>query len=111
MAYFRKVNFLHLWVEAHVLDGRETNCDDVPMNLEQIAGLAQTCEQVLADPTKGPDVLPTGGRFFFGSTEYDDYYLDDVRDVLAACQQIISLEIEANANGLPPAKLCYWSSW
>ena len=111
VAYFRKVNFLHQWVTLHCNGGVETNCEDVPMNLEQIAGLAQACDKVLANPTKGHVELPTTTGFFFGSVEYDEAYLRDISEVLEACQRIIALEVEANSHGLPPARICYWSWW
>jgi hypothetical protein len=78
VAYFRKVNFLHKWVEDHLNEGRETNCEYIPFHLEAMAGLAQTCRRVLDNPELGPELLPTMGRFFFGNTDYDEYYFGDV---------------------------------
>ena len=84
VAYFRKVNFLHRWVEEHLNEGRQTNCEEIPFHLEAMAGLMATCAQVLDKPELGPELLPTVSRFFFGGTDYDEYYLGDVGDVLSA---------------------------
>ena len=110
VACFRKVNFLHAWVEEHLNGGQEHNCDDIPMHLEAIAGLAQTCHRVLDDPqVLGPKLLPTRVGFFFGGTAYDDAYLDDVRDVLDACHCILLCEKGADPPG--SGRYVYWSWW
>lgn len=109
VAYFRKVNFLHLWVEQHLNEGKETNCEQVPMHLEAIAGLAQTCTRVLMYPELGEELLPTVEGFFFGSTEYDNYYLADVESVLSACQEILEYEEHSDPPG--SGRYVYWSWW
>lgn len=109
VAYFRKVNFLHLWVEQHLNGGESTNCDEVPMHLEAIAGLAQTCTQVLHDPSRAPELLPTTSGFFFGSTDYDDGYLLDVARVRDVCRSI--LEHEATTTPPGSGRYAYWSWW
>jgi len=109
VAYFRKVNFLHKWVEDHLNEGRETNCEYIPFHLEAMAGLTQTCATVIADPSLGPELLPTMGRFFFGSEAYDEYYLDDVRDVQAALVRILCDEQACETPG--SGQYSYYSSW
>lgn len=99
VAYFRKVNFLHRWVTTHILDGRETNSEVIPLDLEQIAGLGQTCNDVLEHPELGPELLPTTSGFFFGSTDYDEHYLRDVEHVRDACVQILAYESATTQPG------------
>jgi hypothetical protein len=108
---FRKVNFLHRWIEQNCNEGHSTNCDDIPLNLEQIAGLEQACEAVLATPEMAPLMLPTQEGFFFGSYEYDEYYFDDVRDVLRACREILAQGYIHHAHGGAPFTITYWSWW
>ena len=109
VAYFRKVNFLHKWVEDHLNEGRETNCEAIPFHLEAMAGLMATCAQVLDKPELGPELLPTMGRFFFGSEDYDEYYLGDVRDVLDALTRILAYERVRDEPG--SGQYVYSSSW
>jgi hypothetical protein len=109
VAYFRKVNFLHKWVEDHLNEGRETNCEYIPFHLEAMAGLTQTCATVIADPSLGPELLPTMGRFFFGNTKYDEYYIEDVGDVLTALARILAYERERDEPGC--GQYSYYSSW
>jgi len=108
IATFRKVNFLHHWAEQELNEGRETNCDHLPITGEQVRQLREECETVLADPAKAGDLLPTVGGFFFGSTEYGEYYLGDVRAVRDACEQAIQIIVQ---HGETPVELYYWSWW
>lgn len=48
---------------------------------DYITDLLDKCNKVLADHSKAEELLPTMDGFFFGSTEYDDYYFDDVEEV------------------------------
>lgn len=109
VAYFRKVNFLHKWVEDNLNEGRETNCEEIPIHLEALGGLATTCRRVLDDPSLGPELLPTMGRFFFGSTEYDEWYIKDVQAVLDAVLLILSTEMARHPS--TPSRYVYSSSW
>lgn len=109
VAYFRKVNFLHEWVEQNLNKGESTNCDYIDFSLEAMAGLVATCHRVLESPTKGQEILPTASGFFFGSTEYDDYYLDDVRSVAEALEAILKTEAEADPPG--SGRYAYFSWW
>lgn len=109
VAYFRKVNFLHSWVQDHLNGGADNNCTEIPFHLEAMAGLMRTCQQVLVDPNLGPKLLPTMSGFFFGATTYDDYYLGDVRDVLEALVKILDSERDRHPSS--PGQYVYYSSW
>lgn len=109
VAYFRKVNLLHRWVEVNLNGGASTNCDLIPISLEALAGLEKTCNEVLAAPGCGPYLLPTQAGFFFGGTEYDEYYLADVREVRDACHRILSHEASTNPPG--SGQYAYYSWW
>jgi hypothetical protein len=112
VAYFRKVNFLHLWVETNLFDGQSSNCDDIPLSLEAMAGLMKTCYRVLDNPSSiGPELLPTTAGFFFGGTEYDEWYAQDVQDVLTALVKILAEEAVRHEAGERPGQYVYWSWW
>lgn len=88
LAYFIKVNFLVSWFEKHC--GLDNNEIFSIFGKADIADLIETCEEVLThrekDEDKGvqfaKDNLPTCSGFFFGSTEYANWYFDDVECVL-----------------------------
>lgn len=79
IGYFRKVNFLVKFFESKGLDVES----QAPFTIEKeyAEELLSKCEKVLGDHSQGPILLPTVSGFFFGSTEYDSYYYQDVKEV------------------------------
>ena len=73
-AYFRKVNFIYKYFQFKLVD------EQCFIEKEDLLDIIERCEQVLADDTKAEELLPTQCGFFFGSTDYDDYYFDNVAD-------------------------------
>lgn len=88
LAYFRKVNFLIPFFEGFFNTEIE-NLEDLELTRESIEELKDRCESVLKDYTLAKDLLPTQEGFFFGSTNYDEYYYDDVEDVLDNCNALL----------------------
>lgn len=50
--------------------------------------------QVIAQPGIASEILPTTAGFFFGSTDYDQYYLDDLRDTIRQIEPLLKEEGE-----------------
>jgi len=73
IAYFRKFNALHAWVERLV--GHESNCEVVRIAGEDLAALKSDVNDALAGEV---GAFPTRSGFFFGSTDYDDWYRADL---------------------------------
>ena len=80
-AYWRKANQIHDWFVQNVQNG-EDECRPHHVERDKLAELVGLCQQVLADHDKAKDLLPTKDGFFFGSTDYDQYYFDDLRDTV-----------------------------
>lgn len=83
---WRKANHIHNWFVDNVQDG-EDNCKDHYVSREKLEELLSTLGEVLdihydrhnGDPDiTVEDLLPTAEGFFFGGTEYDDYYWSEV---------------------------------
>lgn len=83
VAYFRKVNFLMSFFDY------EGNCEYVPIDKNQVIDLIDTCKQVLENYNRANELLPTQCGFFFGSTDYDEFYFSDVKDVLDKFTEIL----------------------
>lgn len=116
VAYWRKANAIHRWFVANVQDGKDdceeyyvsreklqelkTACDKVlaaskmkPSKVENgyiitSAGRTPILEdgEVITDPQIAETVLPTQAGFFFGPTNYDQYYIAGIQatsDILA----------------------------
>ena len=87
LSYFRKVNFL----VKYFLDlGYDVeNLKDVVICKEDIEELLNRCCKVLENNDLASELLPTTEGFFFGSTNYDDYYFKDVEDVRTTCIDLL----------------------
>jgi hypothetical protein len=51
-------------------------------------------------------LLPTQGGFFFGGTDYNEYYLQDLENTIAICDRVI-----AAADEYPGLAIYYRASW
>lgn len=79
LGYFRKVNFLVAYFADLGFDVE----NQTPLTITKADAeiLLDRCKQVLSDNSKAEELLPTMSGFFFGSTEYDEYYFEDVEEV------------------------------
>lgn len=84
VAYFRKANFLIPFF------GYEENCSNIEIDKYQVEDLIEACKEVLANHDKASFLLPTQAGFFFGSTDYDDWYFDDVQNVKEKFEEILA---------------------
>lgn len=90
VGYWRKANQIHNWFVENIQRG-EDNCGEYYVSREALAELLSTCETVLKEKDNnlvsvGEELLPTTSGFFFGSTEYDEWYIGDVeftRDLIS----------------------------
>lgn len=60
---------------------------------------------VVAQPAIAAKALPTKGGFFFGGTDYDEYYLKDLRDTVEIIDRVLS------DKTLEDCEFHYRSSW
>lgn len=68
------------------------------------------CKQVKEDNSLAEELLPTVEGFFFGDTEYDEYYFDDIQYTIDTLTQILKEEDEYNKNHFY-SEFTYTSSW
>lgn len=101
--YWRKANAIHKWFVDNVQDGTD-DCGYYPVSPAALLGLADLCRHVKQHPEDAPELLPTMGGFFFGDTDYDDYYWGDLQSTIE--------QIEAALKDAPEnAEFIYHSSW
>ncbi len=77
MGYWRKVNSVHNWFVENCGGGVD-ECQNMYVNRQHLEELKSLCEQVLADHSLAEELLPTSAGFFFGSTNFDEYYFKDL---------------------------------
>jgi len=61
------------------------------------------CKYVLKDREKAEELLPTQEGFFFGSTEYDEYYFEALEETVYV--------IDKELREYPDDEYIYHSSW
>ena len=79
--YWRKANAIHQWFVDNVQEGND-DCGEYMVTEKEFVALRDACQAVIDDPKNVEKYLPTQGGFFFGNTEYNDYYFEDVQRTL-----------------------------
>ena len=77
--YWRKQNAIHNWFVKAVQNGRD-DCKKYWVSREQLKDLRDLCVEVVQNKEKAKTALPTSEGFFFGGTDYDDYYFEGIKE-------------------------------
>jgi hypothetical protein len=139
VAYWRKANAIHLWIvntlaggvdECQEIPMREEDlrmlvvlCRRVLASIEMREGLLKNGErleggrwkpilepgQTIVDPVEAEDLLPTGSGFFFGSTDYDEYYVADLKNTVEQIED--ALQVERPEGVFSSGDYSYQASW
>lgn len=104
IGYWRKANQIHKWFVDNCQDGVD-ECQETFVDREQLRELANTCKEVLADMSKASTLLPSASGFFFGGTDYDDWYKQDLEYTVERIEKILS------DKALEKCDFYYQSSW
>jgi hypothetical protein len=144
VAYWRKANQIHSWFITNVQDGKDDcgnysvsreqleelrdTCLKVLGGIDMVDGTITTGwsyengerknltepGKVIADPEIAKELLPCQEGFFFGGTDYDEHYADQLKDtveqidsVLAWCDAEQALTGKTYSN----VDFQYHSSW
>ncbi|NBQ50347.1 MAG: hypothetical protein EBR05_09070 [Marivivens sp.] len=110
---WRKANAIHKWFVDNVQDGQD-DCGRYPVSIEQLHKLRFACHAALDCYEKGDmegaaSEMPTTSGFFFGCTDYDDYYAEDLHNTSVVCSKLIKT-LKAN-EGRGYFTVEYESSW
>ena len=89
VAYWRKANAIHQWFVNNVQKGTD-DCGEYYVTRDQLQQLMELCEQIVADKKKAEKLLPTQSGFFFGNTEYDEWYMEDIERTIVRFKKILS---------------------
>lgn len=128
VGYWRKANQIHKWFVDNCQDGKD-ECQDSYVSREDLEKLRNTCKKVLKilseqkmvktkfkdkhnqdhdepiyqDTEEIEKILSTSGGFFFGGTEYDEYYKSDIENTIKIINKCLKLPEEWSFE--------YHSSW
>ena len=123
VAYWRKSNEIHRWIVENVQDGVD-DCNEYWISVDQLEELIENCKhdieyietlqvkndeeypdyKTFLDVDESKLKLPTQSGFFFGSTSYDIWYLNSLKDTI---EMLTPLLKEVNNS----SDFYYRSSW
>lgn len=133
VAYWRKANAIHAWIVANVQDGQDDCkeydfsteklkelldvCRRVLAGSELVEGKVKNGYsykngeevanmedgRVIKDPSTAMALLPTERGFFFGGTDYDEYYLDDIKYTAETIEALLAEDADGSYS--------YRASW
>lgn len=90
VGYWRKANAIHNWFVQNVQNG-EDDCKSYFVGREDLGKLHELCQRVLTDNSLAGELLPPTSGFFFGSTEIDEYYFNDLRSTIEIIDRALTL--------------------
>lgn len=125
VGYWRKANAIHNWFVENVQDGVD-NCGNYYVSTEQLKKLLDLCKKVkkiakvkdgeceedriIENAEEIEELLPTQDGFFFGTTSYDGWYMQDIDYTIDLLKKLLKEEKELNELGFY-SDFEYSSSW
>jgi len=101
---WRKANQIHNWFVENIQDGVD-NQATYTVGFDDLAKLRDICQEVLNNPDKSSELLPTRPGFFFGGTDYDEYYFTNLRETLKSLTDLLN---EEGATYADYEYTCWW---
>ena len=89
LIYWRKANQVFDWFDRNCANNAIENCVPVPVSTYDLMNLLKDVNAVLEDNSKAKELLPTTSGFFFGGTEYDQWYYRDIIDTIEMLNKVL----------------------
>lgn len=140
VGYWRKANQIHKWFVENIQNGEDdckeyyvsdekigdllNICKRVLASSVLVDGKIQNGQELkdgkwtpimqdgklIQNPEIADLLLPTENGFFFGSTDYDEYYIEDIKDTIEILEPLIK-ELEESRKNKIGTSIYYQSSW
>lgn len=101
--YWRKANAIHKWFVDNVQDGKD-DCERYCVSTDQLMELLNAVRRAIKS-TNPEEHLPTQSGFFFGGTEYDEWYDKSLKHTQETLEKFLTSEESKTLD------LYYHSSW
>ena len=94
VAYWRKANAIHGWFVRELANGVD-ECQSILVTRENLVTLREKADAMLRVPANfranvaEKSGLPTTGGFFFGSYDYDEWYMEDMKNTVSQLDKIL----------------------
>lgn len=110
LMYWRKANHIHAWFVENVQKGQD-DCGNYYVEREQLVALDKLCAEVVmsSSASVAEEKLPCSTGFFFGGTDYDEWYFAQTKDTMVGLQKL--LELSKPGGPLDGWSFEYHSSW
>ena len=102
--YWRKANAIHQWFVDNCGKGID-ECQPIYVSRQDLEDLRDLVKDVLIHREKAPIALPTASGFFFGSTDYDEWYWEDLERTAKELDNLLTQTFEQ------PVDFIYQASW
>lgn len=102
VGYWRKFNALHNWFVQNCQNG-EDDCREYYVDPSKLKELLVNLKKIKANMKLAPELLPTTDGFFFGSTDYDDWYEKDLDYTIPLLEKLLKED--------PDGDFYYRASW
>jgi len=89
--YWRKANQIHNWFVKNCQDGND-DCKEYWVSRVKLEDLRNICLKTLLGELDENKYLPTQEGFFFGSTEYDNFYFKDLQHTVKGLDKVLELD-------------------
>lgn len=95
--YWRKANQIHNWFVSTLANGFD-ECQVIPVSRENLVALHDRCGVLLDTKSNelAADLLPPTSGFFFGSTDIDEWYWQDVEETHKQLTELLDEITEEN---------------
>ena len=97
VGYWRKANAIHNYIVETFADGRD-ECQEIGISRDGLHTLREFCKLAIdgykqdGSTTFAEENLPTASGFFFGSTEYDEWYFRDLENTVEIIDRVLADE-------------------
>lgn len=102
--YWRKANAIHQWFVTNCQNGVD-ECQDTYVDTDKLKELLDLCKSIGKSKKKAAELLPPQSGFFFGSTEIDQRYFQDIKDTITILEKCLNDEFFKSCD------FYYRSSW
>jgi hypothetical protein len=97
VAYWRKANHIHKFF-VDLSEEEDNNCEDIDVGRDDLVELLSRCKRLLesrdtpveTNTVNPAEILPTEGGFFFGSTDYGEYYYSDIEHTVEVLEEVLN---------------------
>ena len=86
---WRKINQVRGWLVNHKILEDDDNCIKRVVTVENLKDMISDCKKVLENHSLAESLMPTTSGFFFGNTEYDEYYFEDLQETVNTLEPVL----------------------